>query len=500
MAYTWTEFTEYLDGSRLITSAERNELWDALADLLTRCGGRWQLVEEEMTAFKETGMEGDLTVVEDTEPPEDEEEEEGEEGEEEEGEDEEPAVVAGDLAAIIITVQDMFTGQTGYEAFKAVAPAEGLSEDDLAEFITDTGRATPCASHHIWNLYKRVLDYLSCCPLVLPSVRSELITASKRGYGFVPFDQLSDTGIYPSVPVEEILTLFARKVDNFTASYYYAGFIFGNINPIFDGPCAGCCVRYDVDNEWSAEAVLTSDFGGFGDSYSQTRTPDFSTPAGSYSTSNTVTGQEGCNPACDDAVEDEGDADFGGDSLGYYSFQPGDVTGPTARAGSSSQTTGGLTGGADCANTAPKVLPGTMDREGSSELSNPLTREDTIEAAKDDLGDWPGTWGGGGTVTRTTAGMGLYGLFVPGSAFIDAGVYQGRWEAAIPSSLVEGRTYHLIYRYNYTPIGGELVEGDEQTLEIVPDGEASWTATEVVPWPEFPGAMELELLRWECPE
>ena len=66
MAYTWEKFTDYLDGTRKILTAERDELWDALAALLERCGGRWQLVSDDMTAIKATPLETDQTSVEDT--------------------------------------------------------------------------------------------------------------------------------------------------------------------------------------------------------------------------------------------------------------------------------------------------------------------------------------------------------------------------------------------------------------------------------------------------
>ncbi|MDF3059723.1 MAG: hypothetical protein K0R17_3938 [Rariglobus sp.] len=146
MPYTWTEFTAYLDGTRVLRKEERDELWTALEDLLTRCGGRWSLISADMDEIKASQFITDLTHVEDA-----------------------GSTVKGDLAKVLIDIQDTFTGTTGYDAFKAVAPDEGLDDAKLAEMITAGGRVIGGPDDYkLWNLYKRVLDYLQCCPTGLP--------------------------------------------------------------------------------------------------------------------------------------------------------------------------------------------------------------------------------------------------------------------------------------------------------------------------------------------
>ncbi|MBC8011464.1 MAG: hypothetical protein H7067_15375 [Burkholderiales bacterium] len=333
-----------------------------------------------------------------------------------------------------------------------------------------------------------------CCPTTLPGIRAEQVTATVRGYGFIPYDQLNDTGIYNGVPLDDILTLYSQRVESFTADFGYSGFLFTNINPIADSPCAGCCVRLDIDNSWTAAATITTDFGGIGGTYSQTRSPDFSSPAGTFSNSQTSTGQNGCSEACADVVTDSGDTD-----IIYYTFTPGDVTGPTTRSGSSSIETGGQSGGADCEGETVKVLPGTLDLAGDGTLSNGFTRDDVVAAGVAALPTWPGTWSGSAASTRSV-GMGVYGLFVAGAAFIDADVEKGRWQAAIPAGLTVGRAYHLIYLYRFTPASGPAEDGEEQTLVIVQTGSDEWTATQETPFPEANGSIAPVFVRWECPD
>lgn len=172
MPYEWQEFTDYLDGERVIRKEERDELWEALAWLLENCGGRYQLNGVDMTAIRESLFITDLTSVDDTEGGGD--------------------PVRGNLAAVLIAIRDIFTGQTGLDAFKAVAGDEDLTEEQLAEFVGESGRATEVETFHLWNLYKRVLDFLTCCPTGAPTFQWDTRSASKSKVGEAEFGEPSN--------------------------------------------------------------------------------------------------------------------------------------------------------------------------------------------------------------------------------------------------------------------------------------------------------------------
>ncbi len=151
MALTWLSFTDYLDGSRPILKAERDELWSNLDVLLASCGGRWRLKTADMDAIKAAGVITDLTSLEDP--------------------DDTTTTELGNLAKVLIDIEDVFHGTSGLDAFKAVRADEGLTSDaQLAEFVDATGRITQADTFHLWNLYRRVLDYLQCCITTIGSL------------------------------------------------------------------------------------------------------------------------------------------------------------------------------------------------------------------------------------------------------------------------------------------------------------------------------------------
>ncbi|MFA6962454.1 MAG: hypothetical protein WC205_16990 [Opitutaceae bacterium] len=165
MAYEWTEFTDYLDGTRVIRKEERDELWEALAYILEYCGDLWQLKASDMTAIKASRFLTDLTSVEDPDDIAD--------------------PVIGDLAKVLIDIEGTFTGTTGYDAFKAVRADEGIDSDaKLAEIIGGGGRVSPIEDYHLWNLYKRVLTALQCCPTTAPIIEYDSISKSQGPWGW----------------------------------------------------------------------------------------------------------------------------------------------------------------------------------------------------------------------------------------------------------------------------------------------------------------------------
>lgn len=473
MPYAWEEFTDYLDGTRPITAAERDELWTALASLLEECGGRWRLVDEDMDAIKASRLATDKTSLVN-----------------EAGDD----FRDGDLAVILIDIEDTFSGTTGYDAFKAVADDEGLTEEQLGELVSESGRVTSFDTWHLWNLYKRVLTYLRCCPTVLPSIRADTSTASKRCSGFLPFDNM---GTDPSAWGD---TLYRTMTEDQSATYGYSGFVFGNINPIADSPCAGCCVRYDVSVSWVLNATITREFAGaLGDGgFSDTRSPDYTEPAGTARNIQNVTGQDGCNPDCHNEIDETTDVDFGGNAY-YYTFVDGDVSGPTSMSGEATTTIGGQSGATACDDPTPKSLPGILEQNASRTLSNPVTLAAMIAGTAAAAPDYPGTWLG---VARSsvTVGKGRPLWYNYHDAFFDIEVIKSRWSAVIPTDLSEGKLYRLVYMIRFTPQGGSAVDGEEEHLDITWDGEAEFTENRDVPVPTEAGVNELILLRWECPD
>lgn len=136
---TWTYFTAYLDGSRPVREAERNELLDNLAALLiaSGCSGSgYTLNSTELTAVKSSGLITDRARL-----------------------DSSGTLAARDrIETLISTASAAFSN---YASARSTAlSGEGISSSDLTDILNGG-----LDDYRLWNYYKRLIDALSCCTI-----------------------------------------------------------------------------------------------------------------------------------------------------------------------------------------------------------------------------------------------------------------------------------------------------------------------------------------------
>lgn len=176
---TWSHFTAYLDGSRPITAAERDELWANYELALTACDGTHTLDATLLATLKASELITDLT----------------------------PLKISGasagtvDLSKTIATVTSSVFSPSGSSALGTAATAEGLSSPDYDALFdaTTRARATTFDDYRIWNVLKRCIDALACSGSApLPVLKVRTASGSKTKCGFDEFGP-------PSTPPKKYL-------------------------------------------------------------------------------------------------------------------------------------------------------------------------------------------------------------------------------------------------------------------------------------------------------
>jgi hypothetical protein len=157
----WTYFTSYLDGTRPIRKAERDELFDQLA-LNLPCPPRYSVNATALTAVKTSLLTTDRLQLDDTLG----------------------SPITGRLESVLAAISS--TAFVNYAAARAAALAsESLTETDLTAILGDSVDA-----YRLWNFYKRWIDNLiPSAPA--PTFRYRTSSATKTKYGFNEYGTLS---------------------------------------------------------------------------------------------------------------------------------------------------------------------------------------------------------------------------------------------------------------------------------------------------------------------
>jgi hypothetical protein len=162
---SWLHFTDYLDGSRPITKAERDELFSNYDAALRGCSDNYQLHGGLVAEMIANGYLHDLV----------------------------PLYAFGSLASIqqlgrTITDAPVFNPSGGQRLLEA-ADDEGVSLDPLLEPFQRM-RASQLDHYRIWNILKRAIDKLSC---ELPVLEFRSVQAAKSKYGYTEFGYVGPT-------------------------------------------------------------------------------------------------------------------------------------------------------------------------------------------------------------------------------------------------------------------------------------------------------------------
>jgi PKD repeat protein len=132
---TWSHFTAYLDGSRPITKAERDELYTQLQGLLV--GGcvsaGYSLNSSDQTAITGSGLLTDRASL-----------------------DRAATNTRARLHTILATAAAAFTNYT-------TAETAALAGESITSAQRDTIIAAAIDDHRLWNYYRRLIDALACC-------------------------------------------------------------------------------------------------------------------------------------------------------------------------------------------------------------------------------------------------------------------------------------------------------------------------------------------------
>lgn len=192
---SWAYFTAYLDGTRPITKAERDELADQLAAKLTFPCGRFGLDATRQTAIRASLLATDLIGVRDGVS----------------------TFAQGLYTAITSTYAVAFGGSSAVLAAQTTAlAAEGITDTQLAAIRTSA------ADHfRLWNFYKRFIDAL--VPTIASSTGySRSVSASKSKVGYVEFDgPSSPPRIYLRTTASGSVTLASFSAADCSSGCYY---------------------------------------------------------------------------------------------------------------------------------------------------------------------------------------------------------------------------------------------------------------------------------------
>lgn len=129
---TWSHFTSYLDGTRSIAKAERDELYDNLVTLLVDCESSESLDSAAMTAIKDSGLLTDIAKR--------------------------TGAAVERFEAVLQAVAADFSNFSTVES--AALSAEGLSSTQRDAIV-----AAEIEDYRLWNYYRRIIDGLECALL-----------------------------------------------------------------------------------------------------------------------------------------------------------------------------------------------------------------------------------------------------------------------------------------------------------------------------------------------
>lgn len=163
----WSHFTTYLDGTRPITKAERDELWDELALKFSAiCILRWRLQATHTSTIKASRLLTDRTALEDTALS---------------------STSFGRLEALLGSAASGFSNMSS-------ARASALADESLSEANMTAIIASRLDHFRLWNFYRRWIDALLPITIVQVSLdpgavtsRTVSATAVKRGFPEFPF-------------------------------------------------------------------------------------------------------------------------------------------------------------------------------------------------------------------------------------------------------------------------------------------------------------------------
>lgn len=157
---TWTHFTSYLDGTRPITTAERDEVFDNAAALLAGdcAAGGYTLNATDLAAVKASQLSTDRTCLDG------------------------PAALH-----LCDRLHALFEAAASAFANYDDAVATALADEGLTEAERDAILAAEVDDHRLWNYYRRLLDELTCGDCAAPIFEVQQRTASCSRYGFPGF-------------------------------------------------------------------------------------------------------------------------------------------------------------------------------------------------------------------------------------------------------------------------------------------------------------------------
>lgn len=129
---TWTYFTSYLDGSRPVTKAERDELYTQLSAKLTSCPGGYSLYSAFQTALINSNLSADRAYL---------------------------VWSGGSLNGRIHDVLEAASSAwSNYSSIVTSAlSAEGISASERSNILSSN-----VEDHRLWNYYRRVIDGIYC--------------------------------------------------------------------------------------------------------------------------------------------------------------------------------------------------------------------------------------------------------------------------------------------------------------------------------------------------
>jgi hypothetical protein len=157
---TWTYFTAYLDGSRFITKAERDELFDNFNTLITgvSCSGGWSLDATEQAAVKSSLLITDRVALK------------------------QGATI--NFENLENALNDTNSPTDIYNNYSAVRNA-ALAAEGLTAITLNTLLTLRLDDYRLWNYYRRMIDGLVClsCPTISSvTCRSRSATKTKCGH------------------------------------------------------------------------------------------------------------------------------------------------------------------------------------------------------------------------------------------------------------------------------------------------------------------------------
>lgn len=155
---TWTHFTSYLDGSRFITQAERDELYTQLAVQLAACSATLTLNATDQAALTGSKLITGLASLDNSATA---------------------TNTRGELHAILEAASGAWSNYASVVA--AALTAEGLTTTTRGDIL-----ARLPDHHKLWNYYRRVIDGVTCS-VPAPGLLCRTASASKTKCGYAEY-------------------------------------------------------------------------------------------------------------------------------------------------------------------------------------------------------------------------------------------------------------------------------------------------------------------------